>query len=161
MQKNDFTFFRKCKPGFEHCWVKRFYSDGFVIAADECYSEIYSDESNPPLGALEAAHHLGRRGFPKLVVFGSLSKRSNVPGMRSGFVAGDQSILKDFLLYRTYHGSAMNSAVQVASEAAWNEESHVCENRQLYREKFSAVTSILSEYINVSIHHCINISLHH
>ncbi len=71
--------------------------------------------------------------------------------MRSGFVAGDQSILKDFLLYRTYHGSAMNSAVQVASEAAWNEESHVCENRQLYREKFSAVTSILSEYINVSI----------
>lgn len=135
-------------------WQKLFsLSDnyGFVIAADECYSEIYSDESNPPLGALEAAHHLGRKGFPRLVVFGSLSKRSNVPGMRSGFVAGDRSILKDFLLYRTYHGSAMNPAVQVASEAAWNEESHVCENRQLYREKFAAVTSILAECINVSI----------
>ncbi len=123
----------------------------FIIAADECYSEIYSDENNPPLGALEAAHLLGRKSFPRLVVFGSLSKRSNVPGMRSGFVAGDPSILKQFLLYRTYHGSAMNPAVQVASEAAWKEESHVCENRHLYREKFTAVAALLTGYIQAPI----------
>ena len=123
----------------------------FIIAADECYSEIYSDEHNPPLGALEAAHRLGRRSFSRLVVFGSLSKRSNVPGLRSGFVAGDPSILKKFLLYRTYHGSAMNPAVQVASEAAWKEESHVSKNRQLYREKFTAVASLLAGYIQTPI----------
>ncbi len=123
----------------------------FIIAADECYSEIYSDENNPPLGALEAAHRLGRKSFPRLVVFGSLSKRSNVPGMRSGFVAGDTSILKQFLLYRTYHGSAMNPAVQVASEAAWKEESHVYENRHLYREKFTAVAALLTGYIQAPI----------
>ena len=123
----------------------------FIIAADECYSEIYSDENNPPLGALEAAHRLGRKSFPRLVVFGSLSKRSNVPGMRSGFVAGDPGILKQFLLYRTYHGSAMNPAVQVASEAAWKEESHVCENRHLYREKFTAVAALLTGYIQAPI----------
>ena len=116
---------------------------GFVIAADECYSEIYFDESRPPLGALEAAHRLGRSGFPRLVVFSSLSKRSNVPGMRSGFVAGDAAILEKFLLYRTYHGSAMNPAVQAASEAAWNDEAHVVENRHLYRKKFAEAAALL------------------
>ena len=135
-------------------WQKLFsLSDhyGFIIAADECYSEIYLDENNPPLGALEAAYRLGRKSFLRLVVFSSLSKRSNVPGMRSGFVAGDPSILKEFLLYRTYHGSAMNPAVQVASEAAWKEESHVSKNRHLYREKFTAVTSLLEGYIQAPI----------
>jgi N-succinyldiaminopimelate aminotransferase len=123
----------------------------FIIAADECYSEIYLDESNPPLGALEAAHHLDRKNFSRLVVFGSLSKRSNVPGMRSGFVAGDSEILKNFLHYRTYHGCAMNPAVQAASEAAWNEESHVSENRRLYREKFFVVKELLNGKIEASI----------
>jgi N-succinyldiaminopimelate aminotransferase len=117
---------------------------GFVIASDECYSEIYFREGEAPLGALEAAARLGRTGFPRLVVFGSLSKRSNVPGMRSGYVAGDREILKAFLLYRTYHGSAMSLAVQAASEAAWNDETHVVENRRLYGEKFAAVTRILA-----------------
>lgn len=124
---------------------------GFVIAADECYSEIYFDEAKPPLGALEAAHRLGRSGYPRLVVFSSLSKRSNVPGMRSGFVAGDAAILEKFLLYRTYHGSAMSPAVQAASESAWNDESHVAENRRLYREKFSAVSALLTETMQTSI----------
>ncbi len=124
---------------------------GFIIAADECYSEIYFEENNPPLGALEAAHRLDRKDFSRLVVFGSLSKRSNVPGMRSGFVAGDSEILKSFLHYRTYHGCAMNPAVQAASEAAWNEESHVIENRRLYREKFIAVKEILSGQIEAPI----------
>ena len=118
---------------------------GFIIASDECYAEIYFDEDAPPLGALEAAQRLGRSGFPRLVVFSSLSKRSNVPGMRSGFAAGDASILEEFLLYRTYHGSAMNPAVQAASEAAWNDEHHVIENRRLYREKFAAVTESLQQ----------------
>ena len=122
---------------------------GFIIAADECYSEIYFDETAPPLGALEAAHRLGRSGFPRLVVFSSLSKRSNVPGMRSGFVAGDAAILKKFLLYRTYHGSAMNPAVQAASEVAWGDEFHVIENRRLYREKFAAVTGLLADALHV------------
>jgi len=116
---------------------------GFIVAADECYSEIYFDEAAPPLGALEAAHRLGRDGFPGLVVFSSLSKRSNVPGMRSGFVAGNAAILEKFLLYRTYHGCAMNPAVQAASTAAWNDEAHVLENRRLYREKFAAVVPLL------------------
>jgi N-succinyldiaminopimelate aminotransferase len=124
---------------------------GFIIAADECYSEIYLEENNPPLGALEAAHHLDRKDFSRLVVFGSLSKRSNVPGMRSGFVAGNSEILKNFLLYRTYHGCAMNPAVQAASEAAWNEESHVSENRRLYREKFIAVKELLNGQIEAPI----------
>ena len=110
----------------------------FVIAADECYSEIYFDEASPPLGALQAAHALGRTDYRRLVVFSSLSKRSNVPGMRSGFVAGDAAVLKAFLLYRTYHGSAMSPAVQAASTAAWQDEAHVVENRRLYREKFAA-----------------------
>jgi N-succinyldiaminopimelate aminotransferase len=115
---------------------------GFVIAADECYSEIYFDEDAPPLGALTAAHRLGR-DFRNLVVFNSLSKRSNVPGLRSGLVAGDAAILAKFLLYRTYHGSAMNPAVQAASSAAWRDEAHVIENRRQYAAKFAAVLPML------------------
>ncbi|MCH9849161.1 MAG: succinyldiaminopimelate transaminase [Betaproteobacteria bacterium] len=115
---------------------------GFVIAADECYSEIYFDETNPPLGALQAANKLGR-DYSRLVVFSSLSKRSNVPGMRSGFVAGDSAIIPKFLLYRTYHGCAMSPAIQAASETAWNDEAHVVENRRLYTEKFSTITPML------------------
>ena len=116
---------------------------GFVIASDECYSEIYFDEAKPPLGALDAAWQLGRRDFPRLVVFSSLSKRSNAPGMRSGFAAGDASLLKQFLLYRTYHGSAMSVSVQRASIAAWNDEAHVRENRRLYAAKFDAALGML------------------
>lgn len=116
---------------------------GFVIASDECYSEIYCDEDSPPLGALQAAHLLGRAGFPRLVVFSSLSKRSNAPGMRSGFVAGDARLLKSFLLYRTYHGSAMSLAVQHASIAAWRDEAHVRENRRLYAEKYRSVMPLV------------------
>ncbi len=122
---------------------------GFIIASDECYAEIYFDEDAPPLGALEAAERLGRNGFPRLVVFSSLSKRSNVPGMRSGFAAGNAPILKEFLLYRTYHGSAMNPAVQAASKVAWDDENHVIENRRLYREKFSAVIELLQPTLQV------------
>ncbi|MDQ8022512.1 MAG: succinyldiaminopimelate transaminase [Moraxellaceae bacterium] len=124
---------------------------GFVIAADECYSEIYFDEAHPPLGALEAAAQLGRDRFERLVVFSSLSKRSNVPGLRSGFVAGDAAILKKFLLYRTYHGCAMSVTVQKASVAAWRDETHVRENRRLYREKFAALLPILSPVLGVSM----------
>ncbi len=116
---------------------------GFVIAADECYSEIYFDNARPPLGAMEAAVQLGYEGFPRLVSLGSLSKRSNVPGMRSGYAAGDAQVLKRFTLYRTYHGSAMNPAVQAASEVAWQDEAHVIENRRLYREKFKAFYDIV------------------
>ncbi len=118
---------------------------GCIIASDECYSEIYFDEARPPLGGLQAARELGRTGYPRLVAFGSLSKRSNVPGMRSAYVAGDAAILAKFLLYRTYHGGAMNPAVQAASSAAWQDEAHVTENRRLYREKFAQVTAILRE----------------
>jgi N-succinyldiaminopimelate aminotransferase len=114
---------------------------GFVIASDECYSEIYVNQ--PPLGALQAAFELNRTGYPRLVVFSSLSKRSNCPGMRSGFAAGDAALLKKFLLYRTYHGSAMSLAVQHASIAAWSDEKHVQENRRLYVEKFRAVVPLL------------------
>jgi len=119
------------------------YSDryGFVIASDECYSEIYDERA--PLGALEAAEQLGRDGFPRLVVFNSLSKRSNAPGLRAGAVAGDRQLLKQFLLYRTYHGCAMSLAVQHASMAAWNDEAHVTENRRLYRQKFDALVPLL------------------
>lgn len=123
---------------------------GFVIASDECYSEIYFDEAHAPLGALQAAHLLGRDDR-NLVMFSSLSKRSNVPGMRSGFVAGDADILEKFLLYRTYHGCAMNPAVQAASIAAWNDETHVVENRRLYAEKFAAVTPLLQEALKVDM----------
>ncbi|MEW6689652.1 MAG: succinyldiaminopimelate transaminase [Pseudomonadota bacterium] len=118
---------------------------GFVIASDECYSEIYLDEAKPPLGGLEAAGRLGRTGFPRLVMFTSLSKRSNSPGMRSGFVAGDAALLRPFLLYRTYHGSAMSLAVQRASIAAWGDEAHVRENRRLYAEKFASVLPLIEK----------------
>ncbi|NOT16613.1 MAG: succinyldiaminopimelate transaminase [Sulfuriferula sp.] len=116
----------------------------FIIAADECYSEIYFDEAQPPLGALQAAAQLGRNDYKNLVVFSSLSKRSNVPGMRSGFVAGDATVIAKFLLYRTYHGSAMSPSIQLASAAAWDDETHVIENRRLYAEKFAAVQPLLN-----------------
>ena len=127
---------------------------GFVIAADECYSEIYHG-SAAPLGALEAAHQLGRSGgetpYANLIVFSSLSKRSNVPGMRSGFVAGDPAVIKKFLLYRTYCGGAMSPPVQAASIAAWNDEVHVQENRNKYREKFMLVTPMLKKVMDVEL----------
>lgn len=116
---------------------------GFVIASDECYSEIHPDEERPPLGGLDAAHRLGRDGFRSLVVFTSLSKRSNAPGLRSGGVAGDAALLERFLLYRTYHGCAMSLAVQHASIAAWSDEAHVRDNRDRYRAKFAAVVPML------------------
>ncbi len=122
---------------------------GFVIASDECYSEIYFDEAKPPLGALQAAKQLRRAGFPRLIVFSSLSKRSNVPGMRSGFVAGDAEILKKFLLYRTYQGCAMSPPIQAASIVAWQDEAHVVENRRLYREKFDTALEILKPALDV------------
>ncbi|BDU58272.1 succinyldiaminopimelate transaminase [Limnohabitans sp. MORI2] len=134
-------------------WEKLFaLSDkyGFVIASDECYSEIYFREE-APLGGLEAAAKLGRTDFKNLVAFTSLSKRSNVPGMRSGFVAGDANILKQFLLYRTYHGSAMSGMVQAASVAAWNDEAHVVANREQYRQKFAAVTPLLEAVMDVRL----------
>jgi N-succinyldiaminopimelate aminotransferase len=121
---------------------------GFVIAADECYSEIYLDESAPPLGALQAARLLGNTGYRNLMVFSSLSKRSNVPGMRSGFVAGDADLVSRFLLYRTYHGSAMSDVVSHASIAAWRDEAHVQDNRRQYREKFEAVLPILEPVLD-------------
>ena len=123
---------------------------GFVIASDECYSEIYFDEANPPIGGLQAARLLGRSN-ERLVMFSSLSKRSNVPGMRSGFVAGDEKILKKFLLYRTYHGCAMPPPVQTASIAAWNEEAHVLDNRNQYREKFAACTPLISQVLGTAM----------
>ncbi|HIP81508.1 MAG TPA: aminotransferase class I/II-fold pyridoxal phosphate-dependent enzyme, partial [Leucothrix mucor] len=121
----------------------------FIIASDECYSEIYFDESKPPVGLLEVAAKTGNTDFKRCVVFHSLSKRSNAPGLRSGFVAGDADILKQFLLYRTYHGCAMSPPVQAASIAAWNDEKHVLENRDQYRLKFDAVLEILSPVMNV------------
>ena len=144
---------------------------GFVIASDECYSEIYfetpaevgaatattalsdthSHHGLPPLGALQAARQLGRSEYRNLVVFSSLSKRSNVPGMRSGFVAGDAKVIEKFMLYRTYHGSAMNPAIQAASIAAWNDEAHVSENRRLYAEKFNKVAEILKPVLPVAL----------
>jgi N-succinyldiaminopimelate aminotransferase len=143
-----------CSPGNPHGrvmtldeWKALFaLSDkyGVVIVSDECYSEIYFNETKPPLGALAAAQQLGRDDFKNLVVLGSLSKRSNVPGMRSGFAAGDAAIMKAFALYRTYHGSAMNPAVQAASAAAWGDEAHVEENRRLYAEKFKAFFDIVN-----------------
>lgn len=148
-----------CSPGNPtgavmplHEWARLFeLSDrhGFVIASDECYSEIYFRDE-PPLGGLEAARKLGR-DFTRLVALTSLSKRSNVPGMRSGFVAGDAAILRQFLLYRTYHGSAMSHVVQAASIAAWGDEDHVVANRDLYRAKFAQVTPLLAEVIDVAL----------
>ena len=123
---------------------------GFVIASDECYSEIYFRDE-PPLGGLQAAAQLGRTDYKNLVMFTSLSKRSNVPGMRSGFVAGDAALIKQFLLYRTYHGSAMSPVVQAASVAAWNDEAHVVDNRAQYRTKFAEVTPLLASVLNVAL----------
>lgn len=123
---------------------------GFVIASDECYSEIYFRDE-PPLGGLEAAQTLGRHDFKRLIALTSLSKRSNVPGLRSGFVAGDESIIQQFLRYRTYHGSAMSPVVQAASIAAWDEETHVVDNRNLYRTKFAQVTPVLADVMDVKL----------
>lgn len=134
-------------------WQKLFaLSDryGFVIASDECYSEIwFRDEA--PLGGLEAAQKLGRHDFRNLLMFTSLSKRSNVPGLRSGFVAGDAALVKSFLLYRTYHGSAMNPVVQKASAVAWGDEAHVEDNRRMYRDKFAQVTPVLADVLDVAL----------
>ena len=121
----------------------------FVIASDECYSEIYKDGDTPPAGLLQAAAELGRHDYRRCVVFHSLSKRSNAPGLRSGFVAGDADIMKDFLRYRTYHGCAMPPATQAASIRAWQDEVHVAGNRTLYTEKFNAVLGILSPLLDV------------
>lgn len=134
-------------------WQKLFdLSDrhGFVIASDECYSEIYFRDI-PPLGGLQAAAELGRHDFKNLIAFTSLSKRSNVPGMRSGFVAGDAALIKAFLLYRTYHGGAMSPVIQAASIAAWGDEQHVKENRALYRKKFAQVTPLLAGVMDVAL----------
>jgi N-succinyldiaminopimelate aminotransferase len=123
---------------------------GFIVASDECYSEIYLNESHPPLGGLQAARALGRDDYRNLIAFSSLSKRSNVPGMRSGFVAGDAELISRFLLYRTYHGSAMSPVVSAASIAAWTDETHVRDNRRLYRAKFEAVVPILRRALDVT-----------
>jgi N-succinyldiaminopimelate aminotransferase len=149
-----------CSPGNPtgavvplHEWRRLFeLSDrhGFVIASDECYSEIWFRDA-APLGSLDAAARLGRRDFRNLIAFTSLSKRSNVPGLRSGFVAGDATLMKQFLLYRTYHGSAMNPAVQRASAAAWGDEEHVALNRQLYRDKFAQVMPLLAQALEVEL----------
>jgi N-succinyldiaminopimelate aminotransferase len=134
-------------------WEKLFaLSDrhGFVIVSDECYSEIYFRDE-PPLSGLEAAARLGRTGFPRLMAFTSLSKRSNVPGLRSGFVAGDAALIKPFLLYRTYQGGAMSPVVAAASIAAWGDEAHVAENRAQYRAKFAQVTPVLARVLDVAL----------
>ena len=123
---------------------------GFVIASDECYSEIYFRDE-PPLGGLEAAAKLGRHDFKNLIAITSLSKRSNVPGLRSGFVAGDAALIKPFLLYRTYHGSAMSPVVQAASAAAWADDAHVVSNRAMYRDKFAQVTPLLAPVMDVAL----------
>ena len=116
----------------------------FIVSNDECYSELYRDENNPPLGLLDACQQLGRDKFERCMVFHSLSKRSNLPGLRSGFVAGDSELIKYFFRYRTYHGCALSLPVQQASIAAWSDEQHVLQNRDLYREKFTAVSEILN-----------------
>ncbi|GAB1256744.1 succinyldiaminopimelate transaminase [Aurantivibrio plasticivorans] len=121
----------------------------FIIASDECYSELYFDEDAPPTGLLEVCSSMGRSDFSRCVVFHSLSKRSNLPGLRSGFIAGDADILRQFLLYRTYHGCAMSLPFQLASATAWQDEQHVIENRKLYKQKFNDVIDILSPVIDV------------
>jgi len=121
----------------------------FIIAADECYSEIYLDEAAPPSGLLEAAYRMGNSDFKRCIIFHSLSKRSNVPGMRTGFVAGDAQIISKFLLYRTYHGCTMPTYTQAASKMAWEDELHVINNRALYRQKFSKVLDILCPVMDV------------
>jgi N-succinyldiaminopimelate aminotransferase len=122
---------------------------GFVVASDECYSEIYADEAAAPPGLLEACVRAGRPDFERCVVFHSLSKRSNLPGLRSGFVAGDARIMERFRLYRTYHGSAVPEHVQQASIAAWSDEEHVVENRRQYRAKYDAVMPLLAGVLEV------------
>ena len=122
----------------------------FVIASDECYSELYDDESNPPVGLLESAYCMGNTSFKRCVVFHSLSKRSNAPGLRSGFVAGDADILGQYFQYRTYQGCAMPLPTQQASIKAWSDETHVVENRRLYREKFAAFIEILSDVCDIN-----------
>ncbi len=124
---------------------------GFAIASDECYSEIYFDEGAPPVGLLQAALAAGHSSFERCLVFHSLSKRSSVPGLRSGFIAGDPALIKPFLLYRTYHGCAMPVHVQLASIAAWDDDAHVVENRRLYRDKFARVLPILREVMDVEM----------
>jgi N-succinyldiaminopimelate aminotransferase len=121
----------------------------FIIASDECYSEIYCDEAQPPVGLLQACAEMNRNDYKRCVVFHSLSKRSNLPGLRSGFVAGDAAIMQQFLKYRTYHGCAMPIQHQLASIAAWDDETHVQENRSFYREKFAAVLPIMQEVMTV------------
>lgn len=121
----------------------------FVIASDECYSELYFDEQNPPVGLLQACAELGRDDFARCVAFHSLSKRSNLPGLRSGFVGGDAKVLEKFLLYRTYHGCAMPVPTQLASVAAWQDEQHVIANRDAYRAKFDAVLNVLDGCLDV------------
>ena len=152
--------FYACSPGNptgavmpESLWLQLLeYADqyDFIIAADECYSEIYPDEANPPLGLLQVCAASGRDDFSRCVVFHSLSKRSNLPGLRSGFVAGDAQVLQQFLLYRTYHGCAMSLPTQIASIAAWQDEQHVLQNRDMYREKFNSVIPVLSSWLPVS-----------
>ncbi len=123
----------------------------FIIASDECYSEIYFDEAAPPAGLLEACARMGRHGYERCVVFHSLSKRSNLPGLRSGFIAGDADILKEYLLYRTYHGAVLPEPTQIASTVAWQDETHVVENRAIYTRKFRQVLEILDGCLHVSM----------
>ena len=123
----------------------------FIVASDECYSELYVDETQPPAGLLQAAAQMGNTAWKRCVVFHSLSKRSNAPGMRSGFVAGDADVLQQFLLFRTYHGCAMPPPFQAASTTAWNDEAHVLLNRELYRQKFTAVMDILAPVMAVEM----------
>lgn len=121
----------------------------FVIVSDECYSELYFEESQPPVGLLQVCAEIGRNDFSRCLVFHSLSKRSNLPGLRSGFVAGDANLIQSFLLYRTYHGCAMSVPMQIASASAWSDENHVKENRAIYRAKFDAVLAILNDVMSV------------
>ncbi len=123
----------------------------FIIASDECYAEIYLDEARPPAGLLQACEEMGRHDFRRCVVFHSLSKRSNLPGLRSGFVAGDAKILAQFLLYRTYHGCAVPVPVQLASERAWDDDRHVRDNRRLYQDKFTTAMEILAPVLDVKL----------
>ena len=131
--------------------IERSVEFNFVIAADECYSEIYADESAPPPGLLEIADRMGHTDYKNCVAFNSLSKRSNLPGIRSGYVAGDAKLLERFLLYRTYHGTAMPVHHQLISTAAWEDQTHVVKNRQVYRQKFAAVSQVLAPVWPVQI----------
>jgi len=157
-QWRDCQLFFLCSPGnptgavMDEAYMQRVIKLSqqydFVVAGDECYSEIYFDEEKPPAGLLGAAARMGLDSYDKLVVLHSLSKRSSLPGLRSGFVAGDEKLIKPFALYRTYHGCAMPPVHQAASITAWKDEAHVIENRRLYREKFTAVDEILSDSLN-------------